>query len=299
MSLVCRAAARLEQSLSRVTSSGRFIPEIDGLRFIAIITVMLFHLNALSLQFYSAHGHWPTGLGAALDSLLRTGFVGVEVFFAISGFVLGLPFVLQRIRSGTKVRLRRYFARRVTRIEPTYFINMVLLFLLKAADYYWAGGRPDLRPGVMMPHLLASLLYSHNFVYGVGSTINNVAWSLEIEIQFYLLAPMICALYSIKPKILRRVSLVGLGAGAAALDFVAMRMGVNPGATILRFLPFFVVGLVMADLFVADWKGTSKGRRLEHTCGTRLRGYAGACPGWVCDVTTSEWSCRFVPVADR
>ena len=41
----------------------------------------------------------------------------------------------------------------------------------------------------LLPHLLASLGYVHNIVYGVPSTINVVAWSLEIEVQFYILAP--------------------------------------------------------------------------------------------------------------
>ncbi|HSY49336.1 MAG TPA: acyltransferase [Thermoanaerobaculia bacterium] len=253
MSLLSGAVARLERSLSRVTSSGRFIPEIDGLRFIAIITVLLFHLNALTLQFYGAQGRFPSGLGAALDMLLRTGFIGVEVFFAISGFVLGLPFAMQRIRGGSAVRLPRYFLRRLTRIEPTYAVNMLALFLMKAADYYWWEGRPDLRPASMLPHLLASLFYSHNFVYGQGSTINNVAWSLEIEIQFYILAPLICSLYSVKSRILRRVTLLALGIGAATLDFGALTMGIDLRLPILRYLPFFVVGLMVADVFVADW----------------------------------------------
>jgi Predicted acyltransferases len=254
MSLVRGIAARLERSLSRVTSSGRFIPEIDGLRFVAIITVLLFHLNALTLQSYDAQGRFPSGLGAALDLLLRSGFVGVEVFFAISGFVLGLPFALQRIRGASKVRLPRYFIRRLTRIEPTYMVNMLGLFVLKAADYYWWGGRSDLRPGGMLPHLFASLFYSHNFVYGKGSTINNVAWSLEVEIQFYLLAPLICSLYSVKSRVSRRVALLALGIGAATLDFSMLTMGINTGTTLLRFLPFFVVGLVVADVYVTDWK---------------------------------------------
>lgn len=245
--------ARVERALSRVTSSGRFIPEIDGLRFIAIITVLLFHLNALTLQYYQAAGRSPAGAGAALDLFLRTGFIGVEVFFAISGFVLGLPFALQRIRGGKKVRLPRYFLRRLTRLEPTYFINMLGLFLLKAIAYYRMGGRPDLRPGAMLPHLFASLIYSHDFIYKVGSTINNVAWSLEIEVQFYILAPLICSLYAVKSRAWRRAAFLALGAGAAAVDFIALKMGVNPGGTLLRYLPFFVVGLVVADIYVADW----------------------------------------------
>jgi peptidoglycan/LPS O-acetylase OafA/YrhL len=105
----------------------------------------------------------------------------------------------------------------------------------------------------MLPHLLASLIYSHGFIYQVGSTINNVAWSLEIEVQFYVLAPLLCSLYSIKSRAFRRAAFLALGAGAATVDFITLKMGVNPGGTLLRYLPFFVVGLVVADIYVADW----------------------------------------------
>ena len=258
MSFAARAAGWVEQALSRVTSSGRFIPEIDGLRFVAIVTVLLFHLNALTLQFYGAQGRYPSGAGAALDMLLRSGFVGVEIFFAISGFVLGLPFALQRIGGERRVRLSRYYMRRLTRLEPTYFVNMLTLFALKAAAYQWWEARPEHQPLGMLPHLLTSLVYSHNLVYGKGSVINNVAWSLEIEVQFYVLAPLICSLYSVKTRSIRRAMLLALGIGAAALDFGLLRMGVDAGLTLLRFLPFFVVGLVVADVFVADWHEAPK-----------------------------------------
>ena len=49
------------------------------------------------------------------------------------------------------------------------------------------------------------------------------------------------------------MTLVALGLGAAALDYGALRLGLNAGFTLLRFLPFFIVGLVIADVFVADW----------------------------------------------
>ncbi|MGH9420713.1 MAG: acyltransferase family protein, partial [Thermoanaerobaculia bacterium] len=253
MGNLSRAATKVEGLLSRVTSSGRFIPEIDGLRFIAVITVLLFHLNALTLQFYQAHGRSPEGVGHALDMFFRTGFIGVEIFFAISGFILGLPFALQRIRGGKRVRLPRYFLRRLTRLEPTYFVNMLTLFLLKVVAFYRWEGRPDLRPATMLPHLFASLIYSHNLIYRVGSTINNVAWSLEVEVQFYVLAPLICSLFSVKSRSTRRGALVALGIGAAVLDYLSLTMGINLGMTLLRCLPFFIVGLLVADVYVADW----------------------------------------------
>jgi len=88
---------RLLVRLSRETSSGRFIPEMDGLRFVAIAMVVLFHLNgyltakAVSPQYaFTARSDWIT-------QVALVGFRGVELFFVISGFILGLPFAAHHI----------------------------------------------------------------------------------------------------------------------------------------------------------------------------------------------------------
>src|SRR5207302_6729140 len=87
-----RIAGRILARLSRETTSGRFIPEMDGLRFVAIAMVVLFHLNgyltakAVSPQYaFTARSDWIT-------QVALVGFRGVELFFVISGFILGLPF---------------------------------------------------------------------------------------------------------------------------------------------------------------------------------------------------------------
>ena len=52
---------------------------------------------------------------------------GVELFFAISGFILGIPFASHYLRGVPRVNLRRYFIRRLTRLEPPYIINLMVL----------------------------------------------------------------------------------------------------------------------------------------------------------------------------
>ena len=84
-------AGRFLAHISRETSSGRFIPEMDGLRFAAIGMVILFHLNGYLTSrspFYRAAPPPSDWLGQAAT----VGFHGVELFFVISGFILGLPF---------------------------------------------------------------------------------------------------------------------------------------------------------------------------------------------------------------
>ena len=85
--------------LSRKTSSSRFIPEIDGLRFIAIITVVLFHLNsALAKESGLGLSNALMDMGGSKHMFSMAWWwvrldLGVKLFFAISGFVLALPFL--------------------------------------------------------------------------------------------------------------------------------------------------------------------------------------------------------------
>jgi peptidoglycan/LPS O-acetylase OafA/YrhL len=138
--------------------------------------------------------------------------------------------------------------RRLTRLEPPYIVNLGALCLFALVAH---GGD---RLG-RVPHLLASLSYSHNFIYGAWSEINFVAWSLEVEAQFYISAPLLALLYRISSVSLRRgvivtlmfacASLASLGAGAP----YAVRM-------LLPFhLHFFLVGFLVADLYVTrHWR---------------------------------------------
>ena len=175
-----------------MTASGAFIPEIDGLRFIAIFAVAVFHLAAgLAIKSPAAYALSQNGF---VGTIAWHGFRGVELFFVISGFILALPFASHFLEGRPRVSLGQYFLRRVTRLEPPYLLAMMLLFLLQTV----VRGRSAAQ---LWPHLCASLVYLHNLVYGTESPINNISWSLEIEIQFYLLVPLLSMLFAIRNKI--------------------------------------------------------------------------------------------------
>src|SRR3984893_5899838 len=186
--------------ISRETSSGRFIPEMDGLRFAAIGMVILFHLNAYltaKSPFYSTappNSDW-------LAQAALVGFRGVELFFVISVFILGLPFAASYLKGATPVNLRKYYLRRLTRLEPPYIAALLVLYILALT----VKGVP---PASFYPHLAASIFYLHSLIYGTFSPAMGVAWSLEIEVQFYLLVPLLTLLFAIKSRALRRSSIV-------------------------------------------------------------------------------------------
>ena len=111
----------------RDTSTGFYLPEIDGLRFFAISWVFIYHLN-----YYLIKNH-PVDLTNIFQGIAGNGHLGVELFFVISGFVLSLPFARYYLKDGKKVYLKQYFIRRLTRLEPPYFLIMILLFFFLSA----------------------------------------------------------------------------------------------------------------------------------------------------------------------
>jgi peptidoglycan/LPS O-acetylase OafA/YrhL len=250
-------------SFRRITRDGVFIPEIDGLRFIAIVSVVLLHsyaqlLNRIAVG--SALGAIATGSAFPVDVFNPHGFLrflghggyGVQLFFAISGFILGWPFARQYLRAGHRVRLSSYFLRRVTRLEPPYVLALVIRALLLLAT-----GIHTTR--FILVHLAASIFYVHGLVFGVYSNIEPVSWTLEVEVQFYCLVPLLTLIYKIPKAWLRRTLLICAIAIAAPLQqaflpgFDSAR---NVGAfnlSILAAIQFFLVGLLVADLYVDGW----------------------------------------------
>jgi peptidoglycan/LPS O-acetylase OafA/YrhL len=251
-------------SFRRITKNGAFIPEVDGLRFIAILSVVFLHSYAellnriamgpapvpialrpapLPVDVYNPHG---------LLRLLGHGGYGVELFFAISGFILAWPFAKQHLRASQKVELSSYFLRRITRLEPPYILALLLrAILLLAMGFYKAR--------FILVHLIASILYVHNITFGIASRIEAVSWTLEIEVQFYCLAPLLTLIYNIPRAWLRRALLVCAIATATPLQRAFLSGWHGPAnasvfnLSILAFIQFFLVGLLVADLYVDGW----------------------------------------------
>ena len=223
---------------------------MDGLRFIAIAMVILFHLNGYLLA-KSAHHSGSLPQSDWLAQIALVGFRGVELFFVISGFILGLPFAAHHLKDATRVDLRKYYLRRLTRLEPPYFVTVLLLFVLAL----WVQGKSA---AGLYPHLAASLFYLHNLIYGLPSPAIGVAWSLEIEVQFYVLVPWLTLLFAIKRRWLRRLSLVTLILGTLSAQSLFLPLRGPLSLSILAYLQFFLIGFLLADVFLADWAEAPK-----------------------------------------
>ena len=148
-------------------------PDIDGLRAIAIVTVVVFH---------------------AFPSLLPGGFIGVDVFFVISGFLITGLLAGELARSGT-VSLSNFYARRIRRLLPLSAI--VLLCVLAASALLLS---PLAVPGIST-NVIAAALYVSNIAFAAQATNYMDAqvetspvlhyWSLSVEEQFYVVWPLL------------------------------------------------------------------------------------------------------------
>jgi len=240
----------IESKLARVTTSGEIIREIDGFRAIAIGMVILHHLLALYLQNTGRFGHvlvpaaWST-LRAA-DPVIRAlypSFLGVQLFFVISGFVLGLPFARHYLRGHKKPQPRAYFLRRVTRLEPPYILAATVFFVARC----FTGNVLDL-----LPHFAATLFYSHSIIYGAPSVIEGIFWSLEVEVQFYILAPLLAMLFSIRHAVARRFVLVAIIYGWAMLaSQVTAVTSSRLSLTLVGYGHYFMAGFLLVEIYLS------------------------------------------------
>ena len=227
----------LLHKLRRVTSSSLFIPEIDGLRFLAIAWVVLFHIDIFIRAKSPLLAATPSA-PSLLSLFLGNGSRGVELFFVISGFILALPFAKKFTAGIKEVNLKAYFLRRLTRLEPPYIFNMIWCFIALiligrySAQEIWSS-------------LLASLVYLHN-ILPVGPAINGVAWSLEIEVQFYILAPLLSSVFFLQKNLRRGILVI------AIFIFTILQAHYEPFPflTIYNYIQYFLVGFLLVDFYL-------------------------------------------------
>lgn len=151
------------------------MPEIDGVRAIAVLAVVFFHMS---------------------PNLLPGGFVGVDVFFVISGFLIS-GIIFREIDAGT-FSFARFYIRRIRRILPALFA-LVLCTALVFSVWF----APSEYQGFASSALAAILSYSNIFFYfNVDYFANNLdepllhTWSLAVEEQFYVIFPVAIVLVS-------------------------------------------------------------------------------------------------------
>ena len=169
------------------------LPGLDLLRAIAIVWVMLFH-------------SWIVGgLGGPFQPVADYGWMGVDLFFVLSGYLIGFQ-LLEPLSRGEPLRFGRFYLRRAFRILP--------VFLVVLAIYTWL---PSWREAPGMQPVWQFLTFTVNLLidYPRNQAFSH-AWSLCVEEHFYLVFPWLAWLLTRRPS-LRVTIAVGVGIVAAGM----------------------------------------------------------------------------------
>jgi len=160
------------------------LPGLDLLRAFAVVWVMLFHSFLVG------------GLGDNWAWLSRYGWMGVDVFFVLSGFLIGQS-VLQPLQQGQDLSLKTFYWRRAWRILPAFAVVLAVYVAFPALRE-----APGLQPGWQFASFTVNLLidYSRNQAF-------SHAWSLCVEEHFYLVFPLLVLLLKPRATALRVLAL--------------------------------------------------------------------------------------------
>lgn len=215
------------------------IPELDGLRVIMIFIVSWYHIWQQS---------WLTPVigSCSLDFLVRSGYVWVDGTVLLSAFLLYLPYA-RAGRESVPEPASDFYRRRACRILPSYFFILLLVFFTVALPWGLYSS-----PQFLVKDLATHFTFTFTCWYDtyIGTPLGAACWTLAIEVQAYLLFPLIVRAVRKKPVLtLSMMALLCFGFRAWVLwSLTDYSVVVNQ---LINFLDVYVIGILCAMLYAA------------------------------------------------
>lgn len=208
------------------------IGSLEGLRAIAILLVLLSH--------FTPGRDTTAGISSIIFKVASIGWSGVDLFFALSGYLITT--ILWNYKYSGK-KLSHFWARRALRIIPIYFISLAFVFLI--APHLFGLGR---HAGIL--EQIPYWLYVNNYVFPYENTWFTTAafWSLALEMQFYVVWPIVICRSS--PRRLFWICITLLFSSLAGRLFLVANGA--EWSTTYMWLPWRMDGLIAGSL-VATW----------------------------------------------
>jgi peptidoglycan/LPS O-acetylase OafA/YrhL len=206
---------------------------LDGLRGFAVLLVLWYHVWEISWL-----PPWP-----AVAFIPATGFVGVTLFFFLSGFVISYPFLVAEAAAKPQPSWRHFAWRRFIKIVPSYVLSIVISYATGYAQLH-----SDSAP---LPDIVTHLLFIHTWFPATYGSINGVLWTLAVEVEFYCIFPLIWWAFRRRPWIAAAVMVAiafmwRAGFAHCCFDTLFGQYEENlPG-----YLDIFAFGMISAYLFV-------------------------------------------------
>ena len=171
----------------------RYVAVADGLRVLSVLFVAWFHIWQQSwLNPVLAFG--PVRLD--FNAPVRTGYMMVDMMLLLSGFLMFLPYARARVDGAPLPDTRTYFIKRGLRILPSYWLCLlVMLFVFDLPGHEYGSWRHFLLD------FFGHLTFTHNLTFEgyIGTRLNGVLWTLAVEGQFYMIAPLLGRAFVKKP----------------------------------------------------------------------------------------------------
>lgn len=220
--------------------SARHVPELNGLRVLLVFIVSWYHIWQQS---------WLTPhIGTySLDFLVRSGYVPVDGTILLSGFLLFLPHARSMLLGDPVPDARTFYRRRIMRIAPSYYFTTLLMLFAVALPYHLYNGSA----AQMWKDLLMHLTFTQTFDFAtyVGTPIGVASWTIAIEMQAYLIFPLLAKAARKNPLgVMASMAAVTLAFRCWCLwDLSDYNMVVNQ---VVNFLDVYAIGMAAALIYV-------------------------------------------------
>ena len=248
----------MAKEIQRKTTSEYYnthhIEVLDGIRAMSVLIVVWFH-------FWQQSWLMPIVGDFNIDWIPRNGAILVDMMILLSGFCLFLPYAREMVYGEKAPKATTFYVKRVARIMPSYYLSVFMVlfcFALPLGEYATATD--------MWKDLAPHLFFVHNFFQEslLGTKLNGALWTVAVEVQFYLLFPLLARCFQKKPLltyfVMVAVGLLSCFGISSNYDTINQGMYVNHSVT---FASVFANGMLGAWAYVSMTKDRKKNKAEE------------------------------------
>ncbi len=236
---------------ANVAASGTLYEEerlsvLDGLRGVAVLLVLWYHVWEIT---------WLPAPAPWLEFVPETGFIGVHLFFFLSGLVISYPFARAIAHQATPPSWRHFVWRRCIKIVPSYVLSIALMYAIGYAQ------TQDSTPAAQA--IATHLLFIHTWFPATYGSINGVLWTLAVEVEFYLLFPLLWLFFSRSPWLTAAAMILAAVAWRASLSVCCYHALFVPYSENLPgYLDVFACGMLASWIYCRSSRLNHEGKRV-------------------------------------
>ncbi len=248
----------MTKNTQKITISEYYNPHridvLDGIRAVSILIVVWFH-------FWQQSWLMPIVGKFNLDWLPRNGAILVDMMILLSGFCLFLPYAREMVYGEKAPKVTEFYIKRVARIIPSYYVAVFLVLFCFALPLGQYATSTD-----MWKDLVPHLFFVHNFFPESmqWTKLNGALWTVAVEVQFYLLFPLLARCFQKKPLLtyfaMVAVGLLSCFGISSNYDTINQGMYVNHSVT---FACVFANGMLGAWAYISMTKDRKKDKAEE------------------------------------